>query len=248
MSLRATCWAWTVPTSPTCKLVLMALADFADEVGHCWPSVARMQEMTGLSERAIRTALATLETEERIELERSVGRGRTSRYALRINHHPEKVQQVQVLRTREKVQQVPEKVHVVPQKVQHVPQKVQQVHPNRKEPLENRQEPKKGVALRASVVVATLPDWMPAEAWNLYCRHRERIGKKAWTPDAITLTVRELAKFREDGMDPAAVLEQSVANGWRGVFPLKGRPRQRPEGPPSKTAWMFDPDKQDIFR
>jgi hypothetical protein len=89
---------------------------------------------------------------------------------------------------------------------------------------------------------------MPAEAWNLYCRHRERIGKKAWTPDAITLTVRELAKFREDGMDPAAVLEQSVANGWRGVFPLKGRPRQRPEGPPSKTAWMFDPDNQDMFR
>lgn len=248
MSLRATCWAWTVQTSSTNKLVLLALADFADEVGHCWPSVARMQEMTCLSERAIRTALAALEAEERIELERSVGRGRTSRYALRINHHPEKVHDAQVLRTREKVQHVPEKVHVVPQKVHVVPEKVQHVHPNRKEPSENRQEPKKSVALRAPAVVAMLPDWMPAEAWNLYCRHRERIGKKAWTPDAMALTVRELGKFRDDGMDPAEVLEQSVANGWRGVFPLKGRPRQRPAEPPSKTAWMFDPDKQDMFR
>lgn len=236
MSLRATSWAWTVPTSPTCKLVLVALADHADEVGHCWPSVARVVEMTGLSERAIRTALATLEAEERIQLERSVGRGRTSRYALRINHHPEKVQQVQVLAPPEKVHVLPEKVQQVPQKVQHVPEKVQQVHPNRKEPSENRKEEKKEVALRAPGPSVTLPDWMPADAWNLFNEHRERISRKTWTPAAINLTIRDLGRFRDDGMDPAAILEQSVANGWRGVFPLKSRPKQAP----GKLDWWIN--------
>lgn len=246
MSLRATCWAWTVPTSPTGKLVLLALADFADEVGHCWPGMSRLQEMTGLSERAVRTNLRALEAEGTIRTERGDGRGHTSRYALLIN---QRGQQMPPFGDGERGQQMPERGHEVPERGHEVPQRGQQMPPNRKEPPITVSEPKKGVALRAPAVPSvTLPDWMPAKAWNLYCRHRERIGKKTWTPDAIALTVRELGKFRDDGMDPAEVLEQSVANGWRGVFPLKGRPRQRPAEPPSKTAWMFDPDKQDMFR
>ena len=51
MSIRATTWAWTAQTTPTAKLVLLALADFADETGHCWPRVALLVEMTCLSER-----------------------------------------------------------------------------------------------------------------------------------------------------------------------------------------------------
>ena len=79
---------------------------------------------------------------------------------------------------------------------------------------------------------------MPADAWNQFSRHRERISRKTWTPDAIALTIRDLGKFRAEGMDPAAILEQSVANGWRGVFPLKNRPRQQPAG---KLDWMTQP-------
>lgn len=243
MSLRATAWAWTVPTSPTGKLVLLALADFADEVGHCWPGMSRLMEMTGLSERAVRTSLRALEAEKAIRTERGDGRGHTSRYALLIN---QRGRQVPPLGGAERGQEMPERGQQVPERGHVVPERGQEMPPNRKEPSENRQEPKKEVALRAPEPAASLPDWMPAEAWNLYCRHRERVGKKTWTADAIALTVRELGKFRAEGMDPAAVLEQSVQNGWRGVFPIKGRPRQQER--PSRLDWMTDPKNQDMFR
>lgn len=38
MSIRAMTWAWSITLPPTPKLVLMALADIADDTGLCWPS------------------------------------------------------------------------------------------------------------------------------------------------------------------------------------------------------------------
>lgn len=95
MSLRATSWAWSVEAgSATHKLVLLALAEHADEVGHCWPSVARIVEMTELSERAVRTAIGALVASGLVAVERSGnGRGHTSRYALQIRATPERGQE-----------------------------------------------------------------------------------------------------------------------------------------------------------
>lgn len=47
--------------TPTEKLLLIALANYADEEFRCFPSQRRLAEETCLSERTIRTALATLE-------------------------------------------------------------------------------------------------------------------------------------------------------------------------------------------
>lgn len=87
MSLRATKWAWSVSTNSTAKLVLVALAEHADEAGLCWPSIARLSEFTCLSERAIRNALRDLERAELIATDQRGGR--LSRYMLRIRHAPE---------------------------------------------------------------------------------------------------------------------------------------------------------------
>ncbi len=87
MSLRATTWAWAARAgSPTAKLVLFALAEHADEVGMCWPSVARLRAGTELSERAIRTALRDLEAAGLIATE--ARDGQVSRYRLAIASGP----------------------------------------------------------------------------------------------------------------------------------------------------------------
>ncbi|MEL7820991.1 helix-turn-helix domain-containing protein, partial [Pseudomonas aeruginosa] len=39
MSIKAMNWAWEQPLSPVPKLVLMALADNADDHGYCWPKM-----------------------------------------------------------------------------------------------------------------------------------------------------------------------------------------------------------------
>lgn len=61
MSYAALSWAWGVKVSATCKLVLVCLADRADDDGACFPSLRDIQARTGLSERAVRNALADME-------------------------------------------------------------------------------------------------------------------------------------------------------------------------------------------
>ena len=54
-------WAWAVPLPPTAKLVLMALADEADDAGYCFPSHRRIAAKASVTERTARRVIAELE-------------------------------------------------------------------------------------------------------------------------------------------------------------------------------------------
>lgn len=69
-----------------------------------------------------------------------------------------------------------------------------------------------------------LPDWMPLEDWDNFVEMRRKMGKSIpFTLAAAKGNVRELGKLRDQGQDPAAVLQQSVNLGYRGVFAIKGQ-------------------------
>lgn len=74
MSNEALAWAWRVPCAPTAKLVLVALADRANEAGECFPSSRDIIERTGLAERTIRLALRELEAMGALRSEFRAGR------------------------------------------------------------------------------------------------------------------------------------------------------------------------------
>lgn len=61
MSFKWAGWAWEQEVGPTVKLVLLALADTANDDGTCWPGVRYLIQKSGLSERTVRTALASLQ-------------------------------------------------------------------------------------------------------------------------------------------------------------------------------------------
>lgn len=82
MSNEALAWAWTVPCAPTAKLVLVALADRANEAGECFPSVRDMMERTCLKERAIQYALQDLERAGWVR--RDFRSGRASNYVVNV--------------------------------------------------------------------------------------------------------------------------------------------------------------------
>ena len=67
---------------------------------------------------------------------------------------------------------------------------------------------------------AELPDWLPMTALEEYRAHRRALKAKM-TPLAERKLVAELEKLRTAGDDPIAVLNQSIVNGWKGVFELK---------------------------
>ena len=61
MSIRMMAAAWSIPLSPGHKLILLALADHADDDGFCWPGLKGVATKAGLSERTVRAATHDLE-------------------------------------------------------------------------------------------------------------------------------------------------------------------------------------------
>ena len=76
-------WAWRQPLAPTHKLVLMALADAADDHGVCWPSVSTLARKCSVSTRTVQRALRVLMEQRLLVAEprrRSDGSSTSNRY------------------------------------------------------------------------------------------------------------------------------------------------------------------------
>jgi len=88
MSIEASSWAWRLQgLTASQKLVLLALADHANEDGICWPGQKSISKKTGLSERTVKRARSDLEKKELISVERRPGKGggnRSNRYILEL--------------------------------------------------------------------------------------------------------------------------------------------------------------------
>ena len=60
MSVKALAWAWVQDIPATTKMVLMALADHADDDGVCWPGIKGVSEKCGLNPRSVRRHISRL--------------------------------------------------------------------------------------------------------------------------------------------------------------------------------------------
>jgi hypothetical protein len=89
-----------------------------------------------------------------------------------------------------------------------------------------------------------IPDWLPEECWeNWKAERRDR--KKPMTPRAEQAAINALSDLRNKGHDPAKVIQQSIANGWAGLFELKhgnGSQFQQPAAPIPAAQKPFAPD------
>lgn len=63
---------------------------------------------------------------------------------------------------------------------------------------------------------------LDAVAWSRFLDYRKQL-RKTIKPVSIQAAQRKLAGF---GADQAAVVEQSIANGWEGLFALKDQPKK----------------------
>jgi uncharacterized protein YdaU (DUF1376 family) len=88
------------------------------------------------------------------------------------------------------------------------------------EPRTTTSLPTVGKKAKAAVAAAPLPDWLPADPWARFLEARIAMKARA-TPHGQALLIAELDKLRQQGHDPTAVLDQSIARSWRGLFPIK---------------------------
>jgi len=87
VSIAAMNWAWRQRLSPTPKLVLMALADAADDHGVCWPSVATLSGKCTVSPRTVQRVLRMLVEQQLLVAEarhRQNGACSSNRYRLAV--------------------------------------------------------------------------------------------------------------------------------------------------------------------
>ena len=91
MSIKAINWAWDAPLPPTPKLVLMKLADAADDNDFCFPSIPHVAAKSSVSERTVQRILQDLTREGYMSVEqrfREDGSRTSNGYRLRVGWYP----------------------------------------------------------------------------------------------------------------------------------------------------------------
>lgn len=85
MSIKIQAWVWenAADVKGTDLLMLLAIADHANDEGICWPSVGTLAAKCRVSERQAQYIISRLEAADILEIERGVGRNHTSLYTIK---------------------------------------------------------------------------------------------------------------------------------------------------------------------
>jgi hypothetical protein len=67
-----------------------------------------------------------------------------------------------------------------------------------------------------------LPSWLNEQLWEDFKQHRKEL-KKPMTMLAQKKMINQLFKLKEKGQDIEFVINNSIANGWQGIFEIKSQ-------------------------
>ncbi|MEA1104708.1 replication protein [Klebsiella pneumoniae] len=97
-----------------------------------------------------------------------------------------------------------------------------------KDNINNPPKSPRAVSFDASAV--QLPDWLSAEIWSSWVAYRRDLKKPIKSQQTVTQAINLLDRCRLNGYSPEEIINQSIANGWQGLFEPKGakpQPRQQ---------------------
>ncbi|HBP8940689.1 TPA: replication protein [Escherichia coli] len=90
--------------------------------------------------------------------------------------------------------------------------------------------PKSPRAVSFDALAVQLPDWLSAEIWSSWVAYRRDLKKPIKSQQTVTQAINLLDRCRLNGYSPDEIINQSIANGWQGLFEPKGaRPQRRQE-------------------
>ena len=198
MSIRIMTQAWDADLAAMDKIVLLALADWANDDGRCWPSIAQLCKKSSASRRYVQMAIKRMAEDGHLSRVENPGKGafytihpRTTctRAPRAPAHHNARTRAPRAPNTPVTVKDTPNGV---------------------------------SKAQREKLAKFSLPDWVPAESWLGYEDMRRKM-RKPMTDKARALAVAKLDRLRDAGHEPEAVLDQSTMNSWQGLFEIKGQ-------------------------
>lgn len=65
-----------------------------------------------------------------------------------------------------------------------------------------------------------LPEWLPCSLWESFVQFRKDMKSKM-TDHAQNLAIKKLQEFRDQGHDIEEIINTSIMNGWKGLFPIR---------------------------
>ncbi|UBH60597.1 helix-turn-helix domain-containing protein [Proteus vulgaris] len=211
MSRIATDWAWSLDLKAPQKILILSLADRADEYHCCYPSIQRLVKDTGLDKKTIGKWI-NLMIEDGLISDTGERKGPTKRVrVLRLNIELECTQK----RDDTKSGNVPKNgsLNVPKNGSLNVPKNGSQ-----NQSIETNNEPKKkGFDAKKE----SIPDWLDREIWFNWIDYRNEIKKPFKTKKTFELQVKFLLECLEEGYSPEEIINQSIANGWQGLFKPK---------------------------
>lgn len=188
---------------PTERLIMLALADHADDEGRCYPSIARLCQRTGLGERAVQSNIRKLQDMGHLRIVAGGGRSRPNLYIVVANP----------------AQETP--FHSVNPAAE---TPFENTNPasaalnpafGALNPAADAPEPSRTIKEPSDKDARdVLSEILRPETVDAFLAHRKAKRAKL-TAHAAALIARKL-----DGHpDPDAVVELSIMQGWTGVFP-----------------------------
>nr|DAI24621.1 MAG TPA: helix-turn-helix domain protein [Caudoviricetes sp.] len=227
MSIRIMSQVWNMEIDDsTTKLTLMALADFSDDEGYCYPSYEVLAKKISKSKRtAIRAVEKLAELGFLQKEKRELKDGTSSANLYKILSENERVTQTHPRVTNEKERvtsmTLPSDTDDTPRVTSMTPCSDKGVTPinittNRtvsrtiKEPSINPLPPK-GVSL---------PDFIDPNLWQEYLAYKKERREKL-SSKGIEMKFSEWAKWDAEGIDVNECLREAMRNEWQGVFKPK---------------------------
>jgi len=218
VSAAATAWAWTLDLPPRDKFVLVALADHHNQdEDAAWMKQETIAKRTGYTRQTVNAALAALEHEHGLITSRgrkySDGRNASKIYRLHMaaDHVKEidtDAHRVNAVDTDHVKETDTDRVKEIDNKnLKHRTENIElkKGSEKKKEPAEIKQPGK------------TAPPHVDPSVWERFRKHRSQL-RRPLTAEAVRLIARRLAEHPADANE---MLENSIANGWTGVFPLR---------------------------
>lgn len=82
-----------------------------------------------------------------------------------------------------------------------------------------------------------LPEWLSPAVWKSWVDYRRDLKKSIKSQQTVTQAINLLERCKSNGYQPEEIINQSIANGWQGLFEPK-RSRQ-PSRAPVRPAENF---------
>jgi len=218
-------WALDLPTGE--KIVLLSLADNANDDGHCWPSMAAIARRAGMTARGAQLIVQRLEAAGHLHRVQVPGKG--CNYYI----HPVSDASQVAPKAGSDAAESASSDRLTPERrsprTSFVPNETA-LTPERRSPKPSRTLNKEIKASpsspgpRARSAPPELPDGVSSEQWTAFQTVRRSI--RAPISDGGKRILARLVRISADtGQPPGEMLDQSTRNGWRDVFPLRSEPR-----------------------